>query len=193
MLSSYINRLITSLLIRNKKDPFSLDFLYKKVSNMNKEKLTTLLYLQTKSMEYRDKRANEIKFLKINGDYYINYELIFLNIVQILAPSHIEFAAKHFRYNPNTGAVIFNEEVVEKYFSVLYLHHNIKGSTPKRVYKSLSIKNFFFKVNLLQIPKEIALSIEQDGVEFKHAIKEDSNSYKNKNTFMMSYKYIILK
>lgn len=69
-------------------------------------------YVQTKNMTYKDMRVNIIKFLNIDGNYYINYELIFFNILQIVQPNYKEFAIIYFHFCSEKNAIFFNEKVV---------------------------------------------------------------------------------
>jgi len=172
----------------------TLEDLYKKFATMSKDELTMLLYVQTDNMRYKDMRANKIKFLKIDEKYYINYELLFFNILQIIQPHYKEFAIKHFSYVPVRNSISFDEDVIEEFYYTLCDWYGIEECTCRREYKILSIKNLYFKENLLEIPKEIAHTLKGKGVSFKDAICEkNSSNYRDCKFFNMSYKYIILR
>lgn len=162
--------------------------------SMSKEELTKILYIQTNNMKYKDMRANKIKFLRVDENYYVNYELIFFNILQIVQPSYKPFAIKYFNLIPERNSVSFDEGPVQKYYEALCTSYCISDSTEKRKYMKLSIKDFYFKVNLLKIPIEIVTDLKKKGVSFKDAISEKNYNYcRECKFFHMSYKYIILR
>jgi len=171
----------------------TMEELLLKFESMSKEELTKILYIQTENMKYKDMRANKIKFLKVDENYYVNYELIFFNILQIIQPSYKPFAIKYFSLIPERDSVSFNESTVRKYYEALFTSYCLGSTIEKRKYMKLSIKNFYFKVNLLKIPIEIVTELKRKGVSFKDAITEKNYNYcRDCKFFHMSYKYIIL-
>jgi len=174
----------------SERSTFTLEQLEKKLKEMTKEDLTSLLYKKTKDMQYKDVRVNKIKFLKIGAKYYINYELIFFNLIQI-APNYRDFAMRNFSFNPKTSSISFNDQIIQEYYNALCKAYSIDSVKIKREYKTLSINCFYFKENLLQIPKEIASLLEVKGVKFKCA-REGKKIYSSKyyDFFYMSHKYI---